>query len=917
MENRTPEQAARVRIDKMLENAGWTVQDYKSIDLRNEIGVAVREFPTDTGRADYALFRGRTPLGVIEAKREEEGDSLTAHEGQLEGYAHSKLKHINNQPLLFNYLTTGSVTRFTDGRDPKPRSRRVFSFHRPETLAEWSKQEKSLRGSFHHIASLFAKGLRSCQADAIVNLENSFKDYRPRALVQMATGAGKTFMAITSVYRLLKYTNAKRVLFLVDTKNLGEQAEQEFMKYTPLDENRVFTEIYGVQRLKSNFVDPDSHVCISTIQRMYSLLRGEELDESAEEDSPYEKPVNGRTKEVEYNAQIPPEFFDFIIIDECHRSIYDVWKQVLEYFDAFLTGLTATPDNRTYGFFNENVVSEYSHEDAIADGVNVGSDEYIIETQVTKNGDVIKAKEYVEKRERQTRRKQWTQLDEDVTYTGKDLDRSVVNKSQIRNIIRAFKEALPQMFPGRGEVPKTLVFAKSDSHAEDIIPIIREEFNEGDAFCRKITCKAKDPKATLSSFRNDFNPRIAVTVDMIATGTDVKPLECLLFMRDVRSRNYFEQMKGRGTRTFDYDDLKSVSPSVKSAKTGFVIVDAVGVTKSIKTDSRPLERKRSVSLKELLRLLMMGADDDDTFSSIAGRLSRLDRQLNPGERKKFAKLAQGRPVKYVVRALLGAINPDKIEERAQVIFGLPRDAEPDEAQYVEARKVLTREAAALFSPELNQYIEKVRKAHEQIIDGVNLDKIVYSGWDKQAEEKARATVADFHRYIQENKDEIAALKIFYSQPYYGRELTYEMVKELSQHLLDNKPALAPLNVWQAYERLERVEGKSPKSQLVALVSLVRRVLERDKVLTRVDGKVRTNFQEWIMKRHEGNAMKFNKEQMAWLHMIRDHIATSFHIEADDLDFAPFDAMGGLGRMYDLFGDKMYPLFDELNEALSA
>ena len=326
---------------------------------------------------------------------------------------------------------------------------------------------------------------------------------------------------------------------------------------------------------------------------------------------------------------MPIESFDFIVIDECHRSIYNVWRQVLEYFDAFLIGLTATPDKRTFGFFNQNVVSEYSHESAVADGVNVGFDVYTIETRISKTGNVIQAKEFVDKRDRLTRRKRWTQLDEEVRYHGQQLDREVVNKSQIRSIIRTFKDKLPEIFPHRQEIPKTLIFAKTDSHADDIIQIVREEFDESNAFCKKVTYRAQeDPKSILSSFRNDYYPRIAVTVDMIATGTDVKPLECLLFMRDVRSRNYFEQMKGRGTRTLGQDDMQKVTPSAQSNKTHFVIVDAVGVTQSLKSDSRPLERKRSIKMKDLLYRVMMGASDEDTFLSLANRLSRLEKQMS-------------------------------------------------------------------------------------------------------------------------------------------------------------------------------------------------------------------------------------------------------------------------------------------------
>ena len=561
--NQNPEQAARDRIDALLTASGWVLQDLKSIDLQAGLGIAVREYQTDIGPADYVLFVDRVAVGVVEAKKAELGQVLTTVEEQTAGYAQAKLRWIKDrQPLPFLYESTGKLTRFTDARDPKPRSREVFQFHRPETMRSWLEAGNSLRTRLNTIPALNPHqrpaaelGLRDCQEAAVTKLEISLQDNRPRALIQMATGSGKTFTAITEVYRLLKHAQAKRILFLVDTKNLGEQAEQEFMAYTPPDDNRRFTELYTVQRLKSSYIPTDCQVCICTIQRLYSILKDEPLDEALEEVTPAEQLTRPRKPmPVVYNDRVPPEFFDFVIIDECHRSIYNLWQQVLDYFDAFLIGLTATPDNRTYAFFKSNVVSDYSHEKAVSDGVNVGNEVYTIETEVTQNGTKLVARQLIEKREKLTRERRWTQQDEDATHSARQLDDQVVVPDQIRLIVKTFRDHLPIIFPGRAEVPKTLVFAKTDSHADDIIQIVREEFGEGNAFCKKITYKAEeDPKSVLAQFRNDYYPRIAVTVDMIATGTDVRPLECLLFLRDVKSRNYFEQMKGRGTRTLGQD----------------------------------------------------------------------------------------------------------------------------------------------------------------------------------------------------------------------------------------------------------------------------------------------------------------------------------------------------------------------------
>ena len=917
--NQTPEQKARDNIDAMLGQAGWLVQDKKKIDFSAGSGIAVREYQTDVGPADYVLFIDKKPAGVVEAKPERWGEKITTVEEQSAAYAAAKLKWVNNsEPLPFVYESTGVLTRSTDGRDPKPRSREVFSFPRPETMRDWLAQPASLRSRLQGLPGLDPTGLRACQIGAIEKLEASFKDDRPRALIQMATGSGKTYTAITSIYRLLKHADAKRILFLVDTRNLGEQAEQEFMAYVPSDDNRKFTELYNVQRLTSSFVARDSQVCISTIQRMYSILKDQEMDEAAEEINPAELVQPRQPPPVVYNRKIPPEFFDFIVIDECHRSIYVLWRQVLEYFDAYLIGLTATPDKRTYGFFRKNVVSEYSHEQAVADGVNVGNEIYAIDTERTRHGGQLKAEQRVEKRERRTRRKRWDVQDEDVIYEARQLDRDVINPDQIRTVVRTFRDKLPEIFPGRDEVPKTLVFAKTDSHADDIIQTVREEFGEGNAFCKKITYKAEeDPKSILAQFRNDYYPRIAVTVDMIATGTDVRPLECLLFMRDVRSRNYFEQMKGRGTRTLDHDDLRKVTPSAVSGKTHYVIVDTVGVTKSLKTASQPLDTKPTVPLKDLAMGVMMGARDEDTVSSLAGRLARLNRQLDHHEHERIREKAGGIELADIIGNLLAAIDPDRIEAKAREIEPVAGDAEPTPATREKAQEQLVSDAATVFNGELIELIDAIRRDKEQTIDHDGLDTVLRAEWEGDAHENAEAMAQDFQQYLEANRDEIEALTIFYAQPHRRSQLTYAMIREVFDRLKSDKPSLSPLRVWQAYALLDEYKGSQPVSELTALVALIRRVCGLDATISPYSETVRRNFQKWIMTHHSGGGEKFNEEQMDWLRMIRDHIISSFHLDRDDLEMAPFDGKGGLGQMYKLFGDRMDGVIDELNEALAA
>ena len=910
-----PEDKARVTIDKKLIESGWTIQDVKSLNLSASLGIAVREFPTSTGPVDYALFLEGIPVGVIEAKKSELGENITSVESQSARYATSTFKWIKNEyRIRFAYEATDKLTRFTDYDDIKYRSRTVFSFHRPETLLALLKQPDTIRNNMKRFPEFDPTGFRKCQITAIENLDASFADNRPKALVQMATGAGKTFTAITAAYRLLKYGKMNRILFLVDTKGLGEQAEREFLAYKPTDDPRPFSQIYGVHRLKSSYIPDGVQICISTIQRMYSILKGEELNESAEEISfnEYVTADSKAPKEVVYNEKYPPEFFDCIIVDECHRSIYNVWNQVLEYFDSFIIGLTATPDKRTFAFFNENVVSEYPREQAIIDGVNVGEDIFLIETNVGKNGAHI-MKQRIEIRSRLSREKRWKELDEDLDYKPTQLDRDIVNPSQIRTVIRSFKEnVFTTLFPRRKEVPKTLIFAKTDSHADDIIQIVREEFGEGNEFCKKITYSAENPESVLSSFRNDYYPRIAVTVDMIATGTDVKPIECLIFMRDVRSKNYFEQMKGRGTRTLSKDDLQKVTPSATDNKDHFVIVDAVGVTKSKKSDTRTLERKPSVSMRELMMNVALGDKSEDTLTSLANRVIRLNSQMTPSEKKEFAETV-GVGAGQIAEKLLNAFDEDVILHQAQEQF---TTAEPTEEQIAEAKKALVNEAVKPFlSVETCCYIDNIRRSHEQVIDNVNLDEVLFAGFDSQQEENADRVISSFRQFIDENRDEIIALRIIYDQKYKDRPMAIDGLKALYEKLKSN--GITVERLWDCYaiKKPEKVK-RGTMAQLSDLISIIRFEMGYTENLAPFADRVNYNFMQWTLRRNAG-AVHFTDEQMEWLRLVKDHIAISLSIETSDLDLNPFDRKGGLGRFYEVFGDQYEAILMEMNIELVA
>lgn len=914
-----PEEKARKEIDKQLKIAGWKVQDYNELNLGASPGVAVREFPLQSGYADYLLFEDRKPVGVLEAKPQ--GTTLSGIAEQSEKYLASiptKFPDLSPPPR-FAYESTGVETYFRDLADPDFRSRRVFSFHQPQTLSAWLTEGDTLRGRLKKMPPLIKMGLRDCQIEAIEHLEESFHASKSRALIQMASGGGKTFTAVSFIYRLIKFANARRVLFLVDRNNLGRQTRNEFQQYETPDDRRKFTELYNIQHLISNTLDPVSRVCITTIQRLFSMLRGEEeYDPELEEKSLFEIPSGEAPKEVVYNPKIPIETFDFIVTDECHRSIYHLWRQVLEYFDAFIIGLTATPSKQTLGFFDQNLVMEYSHERAVADGVNVGYDVYRIQTKITEQGSKVDSGFYIDKRDKLTRKTRWEQLDDALIYTSNQLDRDVVAPDQIRTVVKTFKEKLfEDIFPGRTEVPKTLIFAKDDSHAEDIVQIVRNEFGKGDEFCKKITYKTMGdkPEDLIASFRNSYHPRIAVTVDMISTGTDIRPLECLIFMRDVKSRVYFEQMKGRGTRVISATDLKAVTPDT-SSKTHFVIVDAVGVCETDKTDSRPLEKKPTIPFDKLVESVALGNRDVDTLTSLAGRLSRLDRKMSESDRGEISSLSQGKSMKEIINDLMGAVDPDKRIEKAKEIFKVES---PTEDQIKKASEELVKKACLLFdNPKFRNTLIDIRNRNEQIIDTVSPDELIFAGPVEKQKEKAQAYVDKFKNFIEKNKDELTALQIIYSKPYGQRHLTYQEIKELAEAIKKPPYLLTPERLWQAYEQLEKSKVKrgGPQKLLTDIVSLLRFEIGESNTLEPFSETVEERFKTWLSEQ-DSMGRKFKPEQMEWLRMIKDHIATSLSIGMDDFELAPFNQKGGAVKGYQLFGQDLNVILQELNERLAA
>jgi type I restriction enzyme R subunit len=921
----SPEAQARSIIDKQLQQAGWIVQDRAEFNPAAGTGIAVREFPLHTGFADYLLLVDRKAVGAVEAKKV--GTPLSGVEAQSAKYSAGlpEIPPAWRKPLPFLYESTGVETFFTNGLDPDPRSRRVFSFHRPETLRQWVTAGESLRSRLLYLPPLTPKGLWPAQIEAIQNLEASLAADRPRALIQMATGSGKTFTAVNFTYRLIAHANAQRVLFLVDRGNLGRQAHKEFQQFVTPDDGRKFTELYNVQHLQSNALDRVSRVCITTIQRLYSMLSGEpEYDVANEEGSLFEAGdllTTQPPKQVIYNPALPPETFDVVVIDECHRSIYNLWRQVVEYFDAYLIGLTATPALHTFGFFHKNLVMEYSRKRAVADGVNVDGDVYRIRTRITEEGSQIDAGFAVEKRDTLTRARRWEQLDEDLTYGAGDLDRSVVSEDQIRTVIRAFRDRLfTEIFPGRREVPKTLIFAKDDSHAEDIVRIVREEFGKGNDFCKKITYRVSGvkPEDLIQDFRISYHPRIAVTVDMIATGTDVKPLEIVFFMRSVKSRVLFEQMLGRGTRVIDPTDLQQATPDAER-KDHFVIVDAVGVVDRPKFDAQSLERKRSVSFDRLLESVAWGAHDVDTLSSLAGRLARLDKHLDEKERVEIRAASGGKSLKTLVNRLLDALDPDRAWERASTLYPDLDEAEIDGAVMAETSADLRQQAVEplVINPALRNLLVDLQQRRQQVIDTVSLDQVLEAGFSAQATGSAQEMVASFRQFIEDHVDEITALQVIYSQPYSQRRVTDEQIQDLAERLRQPPHSWTTESLWRAYAQLEkdRVRDASGRRVLSDLVSLVRHALQLDDELVPYPQRVQQRYALWLAAQEAGGK-RFSDEQRWWLDKIAEHVGVNLDIRPDDLSGGEFYRRGGFVAARQIFGGEVNSILAELNTALA-
>jgi len=832
----TPEQLAREKIDRMMADAGWAVvdRDHYSPELS---AVAVEEgLMKGNHEADYLLFINGKAFGVLEAKREEVDVTSDVVCEQAEFYTKSAPDWCQawEKPLPLAYVSNGKEFYFRDVRDPESNYQPLKSIHTPMQI----KKLLGIQDFYAGLPALKKAGLRACQYEAITELEKSFRSGQDRALMVLATGAGKTYTACLATYRMLNYTPMKRVLFLVDRNNLGKQAEGEFGTFKLTETGDPLNTIFQVNRLKSASVSDKDQVVISTIQRLFSLLSGQPIEDSDDDEATEDV---SSTMVLPPNPQLPPDFFDMIIIDECHRSIYGNWRSVLEYFNtAKLVGLTATPVPETMAFFNNNRVVNYTLEQSIVDGVNVPERIYRIKTKAEDGGAIREGDKF-------HKITSYTGKVEDVrsraveAYTAKELNRSIINPAQIKLVLETYRNAVytemftdPEREPNMDYLPKTLIFALNDAHATNIVNIAKEVFGNHitgspDRFVQKITYSAGDSNALIRSFRNDKDFRIAVTVTLVATGTDVKPLEVVMFMRDVDSLPLYTQMKGRGVRTIGDDKLRNVTPNAHS-KDCFFLVDAVGVTEHEKTIPGPSVDgpDQTITLKQLLERITHGEVHDTHLKLLAGRLSRIHNRATEEERSKFEMLAKA-SMADIASNIYQALESGNLPIYLNV-------NEPNNE-----RKGLVRPLAV--HPEAREYLLILNAGFVKILDPGE-DDLVSKGF---SHEEAESTTKAFKEYIESHRDEIEALRIIYNNS--GEPLTYAILKDLRDRLKNVNYKFNVSQLWNSYailnpEAVRKFTTKDEKDALTNIIQLVRYAMHTVPELRSLPSMAAQRFELW-------------------------------------------------------------------------
>ena len=852
-----PEEKARLKIDQWLTEAGWKVINRDEFEADSS-AVAVREgLLLGNREADYFLFINGKAVGILEAKREEVNPQKDTVCEQVEAYARCVPSYYTayQKPIPFLYTSNGKQHCFHDFRKKDSGYEYLSVMHKPKKLVEMLGIEDPFAG----LPTLNPKGLRACQYEAITGLEKSFRNGQNKALMILATGAGKTYTACLASYRMLAYTQMRRVLFLVDRNNLGKQAEGEFGTFRLTENGDAFNTIYSVNRLKSGKIPSDSNVVISTIQRLFSLLKGEDITDTDDEEND-----NNVEIVLPENPNLPHDFFDLIIIDECHRSIYGNWRKVLEYFDtAKLIGLTATPIPETKAFFNNNLVVNYTLEQSIIDGVNVDHRVYRIKTQATEEGGAIREGDKLRRVTCYTGKVEQIVNQETKNYTKTELNRSIINPAQIKLILQTYKDAVyrdmfndPQREPNFDYLPKTLIFALNETHATNIVKIAKEVFErEDDRFVQKITYSAGDSNELIRQFRNDKDFRIAVTCTLVATGTDVKPLEVVMFMRDVESAPLYIQMKGRGVRTIGDEQLRNVTPNAFS-KDCFFLVDAVGVTEhghSIPTHVEGPDTE-VITLETLLERISHGFLPDNYLKRLAATLSRIHNKANQQQREEFFNLAHDR-MNEIASRIYDALENQRLPEFV------------DTSQPNNERKGLV--ASLANHADARRYILILAKGFvETLMPGE--DTLISQGFSV---EEAKSTTEAFEEFCRTHSDSIEALRIIYNNS--GEPITYSMLKDLENKLKMANNRFTSKQLWNSYsivvpDSVRRSTKKEEADALTNIIQLVRFAYHQVEKLESAVSSAGRYFNLWVG--HYQRNYNLTDKQREIMAMVANYIA---------------------------------------------
>lgn len=831
-----PEEKARVKIDKQLRNAGWDIISRNEY-LPNSTTAVKEALMVGNTESDYLLFVDGKAIAVVEAKREENplGDEVKK---QAEDYAVSPqswyaLWFEKLIPLV--YMANGNKIYFKNMLVEDSEYEELSQMHSPKKML----QIIGKKSEYGALPLLEKRGLRDCQYKAETKLEESLKLGNKKNLAVLATGSGKTYLACLASYRLLNYTQTKRILFLADRNNLAKQALSEFSLFDRTENMQQMGNLYTIKRLrKENDVNAD--IVISTIQKLFAVLTGQAIQDGNEdeEDELAKKNEEKESKEVVElcnDLKLPPDYFQLIIVDECHRSIYGKWKKVLDYFSgATVLGLTATPTPEAYAFFNNNIIENYKYEDSIVDGVNVPSRIYRIITDVTAHGGTIEQGAKVVETAKRTGKSETHAAPITVEYGSSELDRSVVNKNQIREVLLAYKKAIYEdLYPERDKkwkfIPKTLIFAKDDNHAAEIVEIAEDVFKtefENNTlpknYVQKITYTAGDSDALITDLRTTKDFRIAVTVTLVATGTDVKPLEVVLFMKDVHSDVLYTQMKGRGCRVISDDKLKEVTPNADT-KECYYIVDAVGVTESEKHIPKPgvgPGPKRPLSLEHLLERLAHNEVSDDNLMLLRDYCSTINRRYEES-------VLFGRHLDYFITSY--GFAPRKLANDINTAF-----AEGTLVEYISPSHDNTARMALIYClignlQARNKLLEMQRG---YMVESGDDDKVLYAGFSK---ESAKTYIENFEKYLDDNKDSIEALRIIYNSE--DTLITHEMLMELQDRLLAESRQYGAYQIWKNYKLLdeqgdvEALDGKANVNALTNLIQIVRYAYKKNQKLT--------------------------------------------------------------------------------------